>query len=273
MSIRPVNQTLNNLAVVVVGISLTAGNLVISSPVRALTLITDRSRLRANERLDFSSLGKVYNPLAPSTTPDSFLPNTFSATSDKGLELNLDIPTSNDPDSTPPFIFQTTSLPVGIPTNFADGDFLLFTGADLSLFPSPGNPGPLTIDFVTPVTGAGTQIAVDDTPSFTAFLSAFDDEKNLLGSFSRPGTSSGALDNSALFLGVISESANIARLVYSTNASNRAIGINTVSISTRTIPEPAALFGLLLVATSGIFWRGSKEISSWGRVSRRDPTD
>ena len=254
MTIRPVNQTLNNLAVVLVGISLTAGNLVISSPVRALTLITDRSRLRANDRLDFSSLGKVFNPLAPSTTPDSFLPNTFSATSDNGLELNLDIPTSNDPASTPPFIFQTTSLPVGIPTNFADGDFLLFTGADLSLFPSPGNPGPLTIDLATPVTGAGTQIAVDDTPSFTAFLSAFDDGGNLLGSFSLPGTSSGALDNSALFLGVISESANIARLVYSTNASNRAIGINTVSISTRTIPEPAALFGLLVVATSGISW-------------------
>lgn len=260
MTIRPVNLSFNNLAVAVIGISLTASPLVISSPVRALTLITDRSTLRANDRLDFSSLGQVFNPLAPSTTPDSFLPNTFSATSDNGLELNLDIPPSNDPASTPPFIFQTTS--VGIPTNFADGDFLLFTGADLRFFPSPGNPGPLTIDFATPVTGAGTQIAVDDTPSFTAFLSAFDDGGNLLGSFSVPGTSSGALDNSALFLGVTSEEANVARLVYSTSASNRAIGINTVSITTRTIPEPSALFGLLVVATSGISWFSSSQQDS-----------
>lgn len=253
MNIRFVNFFLNNLAVAFVGTLLTASSLVISSPVRALTLINDRPQLKANDSLDFSSVGRVFNPFTP-PTPDSFLPNTFAATSDKGLELNINIPPSNNPAISPPFIFQTASPPEGIPTNFADGDFILFTGIDFRFFPAPGNPGPLTIDFETPVTGAGTQIAVDDTLSFTASLSAFDNGGNLLGSFSLPGTSSLELDNSALFLGVTSEEANIARLVYSTNVSNRAIGINTLSIRTRTTPEPSAFFGLLILATSGISW-------------------
>lgn len=253
MTIRSVNLSLNNLAVAVVGTLLTASSLVISDPVRALTLLTDRSQLNANDSLDFSSLGRVFNPFAPPNA-DSFLPNSFPAISDNGLELNFALPPSNDPAISPAFIFQTSSPPGGIPTNFGDGDFILFTGLDFRFFPAPGNPGPLTIDFASPVTGAGTQIAVDDTLSFTAFLSAFDDGGNLLGSFSVPGTSSLALDNSALFLGVTSEEADIARLVYSSSAPNRAIGINTVSLSTTTTLEPSALFGLLILATSGASW-------------------
>ncbi|WP_414620530.1 hypothetical protein [Calothrix sp. CCY 0018] len=58
-----------------------------------------------------------------------------------------------------------------------------------------------------PVKAAGSQIAVDDIPSFSAFVSAFDRDNNLLGSFSTPGTSSIALDNSAVFLGIQSDEA------------------------------------------------------------------
>lgn len=254
MTIQSVNSP-NNLAIKAVGtlLMLTAYSLVISSPAMALTLITDRSTLRANDHLDFSSLERVFNPLAPNTG-DSFLPNTFTATSDNSLELSIDIASSNDPAITPPFIFQTTSPPGGIPTNFANGDFILFTGADFRTFPAPGNSGPLTIEFATPVSRAGTQIAVDDTLSFIATISAFDDGGNFLSSFSVPGTSSTALDDSALFLGVASESANIGRLVYNTSVPNRAIGINTVSISNSTrIPEPAAFLGLLTVVIFSIF--------------------
>ncbi|VEP17892.1 conserved exported hypothetical protein [Hyella patelloides LEGE 07179] len=259
---RSINFSLNNLAVAVMGTVVTASSLAIAAPVKALTLVTDRSTLRTSDRLDFASLGRVFDPVAP-PTPDSFLPNTFSATSENGLELNFAIPPSNDPAISPPFIFQTGFPPEGIPTNFADGDFLLFTGADFRFFPSPGNPGPITIDFTTPVTGAGTQIAVDDTLSFTASVSAFDDGGNLLDSFSVPGTSSLALDNSALFLGVVSEEANISRLVYSSSVPNRAIGINTVSISNgTTIPEPSTLFSLVIIASSSIYCLKSKSRSS-----------
>lgn len=131
----------------------------------------------------------------------------------------------------------------GILTNFASGDFVLFTGFQSGGFPAVGNPGPLSITFDKPVLGAGTQIAVDDTLEFTALISAFDKDNNLLGNFSTIGTSSLALDNSALFLGVSSDTPNISRLVFSTSEPNRAIGINTLSIAS--VPEPTFTFGLL----------------------------
>lgn len=90
--------------------------------------------------------------------------------------------------------------------------------------------------------GAGTQIAVDDTLEFTAFISAFDDANNLLGTFSAVGTSSLALDNSALFLGVSSDIPNIKRLVLSSSEPTSAFGINTLSLATApaAVPEPTS---------------------------------
>jgi hypothetical protein len=98
------------------------------------------------------------------------------------------------PGITPAFVFQTGFPPGGIPTNYASGDFVLFTGLQFGQFPSPGNPGPITITFDEPVSGAGSQLTVDDTFEFTAFISALDVNNNLLGTFSTRGTSSVALD-------------------------------------------------------------------------------
>ncbi len=142
---------------------------------------------------------------------------------------------------------------MGIPTNFASGDFVLFTGLLPGQFPAPGNPGPLPLTFATPVAGAGTQIAVDDTLQFIASVMAFDSSNQLLGSFSVPGTSSLALDNSALFLGVLSDTANISRLQYSTSVPGRAIGINSLSIVTsEAVPEPTSMLAIAL-AGMGLF--------------------
>ena len=151
---------------------------------------------------------------------------------------------------TPPLLFQTLPSP-GIPTNFASGDFILFTGLRPGPPPAVGNPGPLTITFDRPVAAAGTQIAVDDTFLFTALISAFDSNNNLLGSFSTQGTSSLALDNSAQFLGVRSDAANISRLVYSSSEGSRAVGINSLSIA-ETVPEPSNI-AALAVAGLGLF--------------------
>jgi hypothetical protein len=74
-------------------------------------------------------------------------------------------------------------------------------------------------------------------------ISAFDSNNNLLGSFSTPGTSSLALDNSAQFLGVRSDAANISRLVYSSSEGDRALGINALSIAER-VPEPSNIAAL-----------------------------
>ena len=214
----------------------------------AVTLVTQRAALGGNDLLDWFSLGQVFDPFSPD--PSAFLPNSFSATSSGGLELNVDIPPpSSGSGITPPFVFQTGPLPNAIPTNFANGDFILFTGFNPVGFPSLGNPGPLTITFETPVLGAGTQIAVDDTPSFIASISAFDDAGRELGSFSVPGTSSLALDNSAVFLGVLSDAPNISRLVLSSGEPERALGINPLSLVavelTPGTPGDDRLFGTL----------------------------
>jgi hypothetical protein len=232
-----------------------------SSVAQALTLVTERSVLNSSDRLDWSSLGKVFNPFAPE--PSAFLPNSFSAVSVSNLSLNVSIPPSSLPGVTPPFVFKTSFPPNGIPTNYADGDFILFGGLQFGAFPAPGNDGPIEIAFDTPVTAAGTQIAVDDTPSFTAFVEAFDSNNQSLGRFSAPGTSSTALDNSALFLGVRSETPNISRVVYSTSVSNRAIAINALSLSTASasvsVPEPSLVLGFLLVGALAIGSAKAKE--------------
>ncbi len=209
-----------------------------------VTFVTQQANLEQNDILDWSSLGVEF--------PFKVLPNSFNATSSKGLKVNVDIPKSNIPGVTPPLLFQTLPAP-GIATNFAAGDVLLFTGLNPTTFPAVGNPGPLSLTFLQPVQAVGSQIAVDDTFNFTAFISAFDSDNNLLGTFSAPGTSSLNLDNSALFLGVKSDTANIARLVFSTSENNRAFAINKLRIAT--VPEPSSCLAILAVGAIGAFFR------------------
>ncbi|BAY29586.1 hypothetical protein NIES2107_14290 [Nostoc carneum NIES-2107] len=255
------NFSIKYLPIITTNLAITAFLAVTPLQVKAATLVNSRAALESNDQIDWSSLGKVYNPFNPNPNPADFLPNSFSATSQGGLGMNVNIP--NFPGVTPPFVFKTSTIPQGVPTNFADGDFVLFTGLRPGTFPAIGNPGPITINFDKPVFAAGTQITVDDTPEFTAFISAFDQADNLLGSFSIQGTSSLLLDNSASFLGIRSDTANISRLVFSSSVPNRALGINRVSIVA--VPEPNPSLAFLLVGVSGTILRlrqRSKGISS-----------
>ncbi len=112
----------------------------ISLKVQAATLfVSQRSALESNDQIDWFSLGKVLNPRSPN--PADFLPNSFSATSERNLGLNVEIPQVDG--LTPPFVFQTLPESEGVPTNFANGDYLLFTGFLPGIFPAPGNPGSL----------------------------------------------------------------------------------------------------------------------------------
>lgn len=215
--------------------------LIVAAPAFSATLsfTTSRADINGNDELNWASLGPVVPP-----QPFKVLPPGFTAVSTGGLSVNVNVPPASNPGITPPLLFQTTAT--GIPTNFAAGDFVLFTGLLPGQFPAPGNPGPLTLTFDTPVAGVGTQIAVDDTLQFTALISAFDRRNTLLGTFSALGTSSLALDNSAVFLGVLSDTANISRLELSTLVPDRAVGINTVSIATAPVPEPSNVAALVL---------------------------
>lgn len=238
--------------------AITAIITVLPLPVKAATfLVTERAVLGGNDEVNWASLGKVFNPSAPSFS--AFLPNSFLATSQGGLGLAINIAPTNNPQITPPFVFQTLPPP-GIRTNFAQGDFILFGGIDPTGFiplppgtPDPGtqgNGGPFSISFDRPVFGAGTQIAVDvSNLEVETFISAFDNVNNLLGTFSVPSTSSLALDNSAVFLGIRSDTPNISQLVFSSSAPQYGLAINQVSIIA--VTEPTYTLAILAFGVSG----------------------
>ncbi|QLE57287.1 hypothetical protein [Nostoc sp. TCL26-01] len=237
--------------------AITAIITVLPLPVKAATfLVTERNALGANDEVDWVSLGKVFNPIAP-----AFLPNSFAATSQGGLGLNVDIAPKTNPRITQPFVFQTLPPP-GIRTNFAPGDFILFGGIDTSGFQplppgspdplTPGNGGPFTISFDQPVFGVGTQIAVDiSNLEVETFISAFDNFNNLLGTFSVFSTSSLALDNSAVFLGIRSDTPNISRIVFSSSAPQYGLAINKFSIVAVEVAEPTYTLAILAVGVVG----------------------
>lgn len=155
----------------------------------------------------------------------------------------------------------TVSNPVGLrradqtgcggtyPANFAPCDATIF-GNDLR-----ARPNALTIDFASPVTGGGSQFAstVYAGP-ITAQLKAFDSAGVLLESYTLDGITTGAADNSALFLGIVRAQADIARLEFSVLpyevsglGTFEAVGINRVELLVAApIPEPAAALLMLL---------------------------
>ncbi len=244
MITRFVHLSPRSLSTASARVALTAVLTTLPLAAQSITLVTQRTALGSNDQVNWSNLGP--------TNPFNFLKNSFSATSQGGLGLQVDIPPAGS-NFTSPFVLQTSPPPSGIPTNFANGDILLFTGFIPGTFPAIGNPVPIAITFDTPIQGAGAQIAVDDTGQFTAFISAFDQSNTLLGTFQAAGTSSLTLDNSAIFLGVSSDTANISRIEYSTSVSNRAVAINTLSLVDEPVaaPEPTSALSVLAFGTIG----------------------
>lgn len=241
MTTKTLFHSIKNCQSTVIGVALLIVATV-ASPVQAITFITSRTALSGNDQVDWSSLDPV--------NPFNILPNSFTAQSEKGLRLSVEIPPAQSGIGiSPPLVFQTLPPP-GIGTNFASGDYILLTGATLNPPPLDGNPGPVTITFDRPVKGAGTQVAVGRTlQPYTAFISAFDDANQELGTFSLLTTSNEALDNSAVFLGVSNDTPNIKRLVFSSSVLNLPLGINTLTIAT--VSEPGLIPSLLAFGILG----------------------
>ncbi len=139
--------------------------------------------------------------------------------------------------------------------NFALGDQLL------SNFMAAGT---LTIDFLNPVAKVGAQLMSFDYGAFTGVIEVFDSANLLLESYAIEGLSSDAQDNSALFLGVSRNAADIDRVSFSvrgTAQGNLDFALNRVDFNqdggTGTgptpVPEPSssALLGAALLAFYG----------------------
>ena len=241
------------------GTSLVMALTAIEAPAQAITFVTDRTDLNESDRVDWSAVGDIFNPVGP-PDPSIFLPGTFEVFSEAGFGVEVTIPEATTPGLTPPFVFQTGPAP-SIGTNFDNGDFILFTGLIIDALPPVGNPGPLTLTFETPILGAGAQLAAGATPSFTGTISAFDERDRLLGTFAAPGTSSEALDNTAPFFGVLSDRPTIAKLEFATSEAERPFGINQLSLVTTaaSVPEPAVSFALLPMLGLGLWGRHSQK--------------
>lgn len=207
-----------------VGIAITASSALAAS-------VTTRTGLGGNDHIDWAQI-QVGTPVG----------NSASVLSSLGLEATA---------STPGALRRADQTGCGgtYPANFAPCDATIFGD---NLF---ARPNAVTVSFVNPVAGGGSQFAstVYAGP-ITAQLKAFDSSGVLLESYTLAGTTTSASDNSAIFLGIVRAQADIARLEFSVLpyeivgfGTFEAVAINRVELLTAApIPEPAAALLMLL---------------------------
>ena len=184
--------------------------------------VTTRTGIGGNDSITWGQLG------APGTT----VSNPTSVNSGNGLATGVSMPSGS---------FQRADQGLGSGGwggNFAPGDQLLWTAQSNGVW----NLGPLSLDFSTPILGAGAQIQENTFGPFTAVINAFDISNVLLGSFTENGTSDGSADNSAIFIGLLSNMPDIARLSFDITVAGGPdnFAINEVSLA-EPVPEPTTL--------------------------------
>jgi hypothetical protein len=195
--------------------------LALSGPAQAsLSLVTSRSALGGTDFIDWGQLGG----------PFTVVPGPVNVVSNLGVVVGV-----NDAGN----IMERRDQGNGWAGNFAPGDHLLWT---------QGANGPITLTFsLNGVTAIGSQIQANFFGPFTAQISAYDSSHTLLGTFSEAGNSTPNGDNSAIFIGVRSSSANIFTLVLAVPVASfnpEDMAINRVDFSSQPVPEPSTLVSL-----------------------------
>ncbi|RJP88862.1 MAG: IPTL-CTERM sorting domain-containing protein [Desulfobacteraceae bacterium] len=217
------------------------GILVPSVPVFAApAIVTSRAALGGDDFIDWSDLGSSFTVVA----------DPFAISSDSG---DIDATVSN-----PTGQFERRDQ-VGPGCSGWSG---VFNPCDALLW-TQDTVGPMVIVFDPPVAAAGAQIQSDTFGAFTARIDVYNSANSLIGSFSLGGTSSGAGDNSAIFLGASDPAgATIARIEYSCNTVSSDFAINQLDLrigqvsSIPTLNEwGMIIFSLLIAGTALIIMR------------------
>lgn len=215
-----------------VAVALAVATAISGSAQSAVVLVTSAAGLGANDSIDWGQIG-------PSGTV-FFGPQ--NATSGLGLVATVDS-TGNH--------FTRYDQPTTWAGNFANGTRVIY---------HDGGPGPETlITFASPIFGAGAQVQSAVYGAFTARVQVFDAGNNLLGSFTENGVSNGNSDGSAIFIGALSDVANISSIRFDLTAAVdglNLLGIGPLSLNENLnapIPEPGtagllALGSLVLLA-------------------------
>ncbi len=192
--------------------------LALATPVRAQVLVTAPAALGVNDTIDFGQLG-----------PDgTAFPTPAAVTSTNGLSASL-----STTDSTG---FIRVDQGSGFRGNFTPGDHVVSTNR-LNYFP-------ITLTFTAPLMGAGANIQQDRLGAFTASLEAFDANGNSLGVVTENGVSNNNNDGSAIFIGILDTTPNIASITFglvNPPGSLGNIAINTVRLNVAAVPEPGSV--------------------------------
>jgi len=222
--------------------------------------VTSRANLAGDDFVDWGAQGygtPWYG--GHNYSGGSYLPIPVRAVSDNGIGMDLTNPPYNSTTITMSIRQQSLSW-FG---SFAPDDILIGNQWDFSSPPGFG-PGPMTIHFDVPVFGLGAQInkfGMYGAGTFNASIEAYDSDWNSLGRviFANLQFSGNTADDSAPFIGIVSDTGDISHVVISSGRS--AHTINRLDL---VIANPAAFPPAGAVASSPGTVGGVRLISGAG---------
>ncbi|MBA2436630.1 MAG: hypothetical protein H0V54_16380 [Chthoniobacterales bacterium] len=202
----------------------------IASQLQAVPVfVGSRAALNGNDFIDWGAAGPEFTVLASPFTIPTNLGMTATVSTSNGTNL------------------ERRDQGSSWSGNFAPGDPLIW---------NQDAGGDIVVNFGMGVFGVGAQVQADFFGPFTGTISAFGMTGNLLGSFTFNGNSTSDGDNSAVFAGILNDTADIFSVSFSVldQFGQNAFAINQLDIvkgGSQGVPESGAtlpLLGLGIVA-------------------------